>query len=540
MANSVPERHERGSEIILSDRLSNLSDDLLRHILSFLPTKDAIATSLLSKRWMSLWIGLPILHFDDSSFRSSESFFQFVECALKFFPNFNHIQIFRLKGSGIKFGPRPDKIISWVKEVINKLNELQVDELELCFTSWSSIRLASSIFNCSTLKVLRLKDVKVDTLSSVNLPSLKVLHLESVMFLEFRCLVMLLAGCPLLEELKLSSFALYYYNQKTNGIYSLEHYLVSSNNPSSSFLVTLKKFCVDQFKGLGLRRYSDEHERSFRNPKKVLSHSQICTWERATIRILKLNGVKVTTPSFIHLPSLEVLHLSNVIFPNIQGVYNLLCGCPLLQDLSLKYCSAILIDGRSIVPIKEGSLRNLVSAHVYRYPFTLEERLKNLVLADVYRYPFTLRSLSNVTALRIDTIGFSSPLDIPKFYNLTHMEIRCCPGVSGTTLLECLRNCPKLETLKIDEFNSKEPSGNNVPQCVSSNLKEFHLGNYRGLHNEFELARFIMEEARVLKIISIRTNSKANSEQEIMLKRLSSCNISSANCRLLFNSIPKI
>ncbi|XP_028802083.1 F-box/FBD/LRR-repeat protein At4g26340-like [Neltuma alba] len=268
MANSVPERHERGSEIRLSDRLSNLSDDLLRHILSFLPTKDAIATSLLSKRWMSLWIGLPILHFDDSSFRSSESFFQFVECALKFFPNFNHIQIFRLKGSGIKFGTRPDKIISWVKEVINKLNELQVDELELCFTSWSSIRLASSIFNSSTLKVLRLKDVKVDTLSSVNLPSLKVLHLESVMFLEFRCLVMLLAGCPLLEELKLSSFALYYYNQKTIGIYSLEHYLVSSNNPSSSFLVTLKKFCVDQFKGLGCEyevvRFIMEHAKALR------------------------------------------------------------------------------------------------------------------------------------------------------------------------------------------------------------------------------------------------------------------------------------
>ncbi|XP_028806331.1 putative FBD-associated F-box protein At3g50710 [Neltuma alba] len=252
MANSVPERHERGSEIIRSDRLSNLSDDLLRHILSFLPTNDVIATSLLSRRWILLWIGLPILHFDDSSFRSPESFFQFVESALNFLPNFNHIQICRLKGRGANFGLGPDKIISWVKEVINKLNELQVDELELCFTSWSGISLPSTIFNCSTLKVLKLKDVKVNTLSSVNLPSLKVLHLESVIFLEFHCLVMLLSGCPLLEELKLSSFAIYDYHQmKTKGIKSLEHYLVSSNHPSSTFLVTLKKFSVDQFKGLG-------------------------------------------------------------------------------------------------------------------------------------------------------------------------------------------------------------------------------------------------------------------------------------------------
>lgn len=49
------------------DRISQLSDDLLIKILSLVSTKDAVAMSLLSKRWKSLWTLVPRLIFGDYS-----------------------------------------------------------------------------------------------------------------------------------------------------------------------------------------------------------------------------------------------------------------------------------------------------------------------------------------------------------------------------------------------------------------------------------------------------------------------------------------
>ncbi|XP_028806334.1 F-box/FBD/LRR-repeat protein At1g78750-like [Neltuma alba] len=237
-----------------------------------------------------------------------------------------------------------------------------------------------------------------------------------------------------------------------------------------------------------------------------------CIFNCHTITVLKLSGVPVKIP-YVDLPSLKVLHLNRVRFPNIKSIQALLYGCPLLQDLALK-----------IWGIK------------YKRLSINKERLKNLISADVSFYLFTLESLSNVKALRIDTIGFSPLPDAIVFYNLIHLEISYYAYSSDGTILQCLRNCPKLETLIIDKFDWRVWRQPGVPQCVSSHLKEFHLGNFKGREIEFKLARFIMGNARVLETISIRreNTSKATSEQEIMLQRLSSCPKSSENCRLLF------
>jgi hypothetical protein len=69
-ANSVIQEPQKNQELEdideTSKSLGNLSDDVLLDILSLLPTKEAVRTSLLSKRWEYLWASMSNLVFDGS------------------------------------------------------------------------------------------------------------------------------------------------------------------------------------------------------------------------------------------------------------------------------------------------------------------------------------------------------------------------------------------------------------------------------------------------------------------------------------------
>ena len=46
------------------NRISDLPEFIMHHILSFLPRKEAVKTSLLSTKWNCVWSSFPILDFD--------------------------------------------------------------------------------------------------------------------------------------------------------------------------------------------------------------------------------------------------------------------------------------------------------------------------------------------------------------------------------------------------------------------------------------------------------------------------------------------
>ncbi|KAL7610629.1 hypothetical protein Lser_V15G12154 [Lactuca serriola] len=73
-----------------SDRLSSLPDDLIHKIISFISIKDAIATSVLSSKWRSIWTSMPYLNFENLNgglvlgkrVRDDESVTDILNCAL--------------------------------------------------------------------------------------------------------------------------------------------------------------------------------------------------------------------------------------------------------------------------------------------------------------------------------------------------------------------------------------------------------------------------------------------------------------------------
>jgi hypothetical protein len=59
------------------DIISTLPDAILCHILSFLPTKKAVGTSILSHRWKHLYRSVPVLEFTDIYVQDQNSNFNF-------------------------------------------------------------------------------------------------------------------------------------------------------------------------------------------------------------------------------------------------------------------------------------------------------------------------------------------------------------------------------------------------------------------------------------------------------------------------------
>ncbi|CAL1405123.1 unnamed protein product [Linum trigynum] len=69
---------KRHRETTTTDRLTHLPEPILYHILSFLDTKCAVQTSVLSRAWNRTWKHVPVLNLDRGSFHLATKFHAFV------------------------------------------------------------------------------------------------------------------------------------------------------------------------------------------------------------------------------------------------------------------------------------------------------------------------------------------------------------------------------------------------------------------------------------------------------------------------------
>ncbi|XP_057437478.1 F-box/LRR-repeat protein At3g59200-like [Lotus japonicus] len=180
------------------DRISNLPDELLFHILSFLPTEDVFVTSLVSKRWRPLRFSVTDLHFVELRNRNTHleprvprysAFIKFVDAFILRRGIHQPIKTLRLEC----YSCPVFKVEKWLKAAA----DCKVENLQICGPV-----LPCTIFSIKTLVVLKLRCVDFKGFSDVELPLLKTLHLDYVTFSKCQHFIELLNGCPLLENLE--------------------------------------------------------------------------------------------------------------------------------------------------------------------------------------------------------------------------------------------------------------------------------------------------------------------------------------------------
>lgn len=165
------------------DRISTLPKPLLSHILSLLPTKYAVATSVLSTRWKFLWTSITNLNFDDESGykytkevvnMKRQKFTQFVNRVLLLLDS-PCMQSFRLKCHHEHCDPF--YLNSWICVAIRHT----VQELDLSLKLEKPMDLPLSCLYSKMLTVLELKgDIhfNIPPSASICFPSLQTLRLS--------------------------------------------------------------------------------------------------------------------------------------------------------------------------------------------------------------------------------------------------------------------------------------------------------------------------------------------------------------------------
>lgn len=186
----------------MNDMISSLPDEILCRILSFLPTEDVYATTVLSKRWTPLSILVQTIDIDDLRFtragRHNSTFLKMIYATL-FAQTSVHKYIRKIC---IKCYIS-NTFNAWdhhslLKKSLTAAAEHGMEHLDLFVGNYSP----DYIFSFRTLVVLKLKDMSFDELdnTTVDLISLKILHLINVKFPLIRDLKKLLNGCPILED----------------------------------------------------------------------------------------------------------------------------------------------------------------------------------------------------------------------------------------------------------------------------------------------------------------------------------------------------
>lgn len=214
VATKDDENRGREDNSLKQDRISELPDSILLHILSFLPAEDSVKTGTFSQRWLYLWTSVPKLCFI-KKYANIFDFVKFVDQTL-FFHTCCTIREFEVRffyDESLSLAPSIDR---WVRFAVRA----NVEDLCLIqyFPAISNYSLPQHAFKNSSIKKLSLKWCELVPKGQIRWKSLQSLSLKRTRMSE-DVIQNILAGSPVLEILELKGF--YGFNRLDIGLAKL-------------------------------------------------------------------------------------------------------------------------------------------------------------------------------------------------------------------------------------------------------------------------------------------------------------------------------
>ncbi|GLT37811.1 hypothetical protein SLA2020_121030 [Shorea laevis] len=490
------------------DYLSRLNDELVLHILAFLPFKDAVRTSILSTRWKYLYAATSDLNLEFRRRRRKKAdqfdYMNFVERL--FFSRKSSVEKFRLHWL-LSQPPDPLRLQGWISAVTwHGIREL---DLFVSVNQCKDLLLPTCLFNCKTLVVLKLRKT-----GSHDLEMDHVYDDEQYKSDEY----------SESEEDYDSTYENYYSSESNEHSESSEH---SESNR---------------------HYYSDEDSEelgvTIMRSRKIKQFESVDT------------GLKL--PAKFCLPSLKVLHVKNITFPDDDSWNRLLSSCPILEDLhygfggdscklsisnttvkrlAVQYLGTTLNNSSLDIVINAPNLVYLdysvndLNSHAFA-------NVQSLAEADIFfgeehgdrsrhidAVTDLMRGISNIKTLTICGTTLADlrkhKIPIPFFHNLTHLTV-WSPGLFLVQLPRFLARCRSLDTLVLKYLDCRkwnpalwhklEESGVN---CLSSFLKTIKIFEFGGTECQMEIVKCFLKCARVLESLEIHFTAKNERKLEI-------------------------